>query len=59
MVDTTPLEQVQALLPPTLLKELRTLWFQHIEDEQNLVIPSQDTMMQWFRKDEAFDQLCS
>lgn len=59
MVDTTPLEQVQALLPPTLLKELSTLWFQHIEDEQNLVIPSQDTMMQWFRKDEAFDQLCS
>lgn len=59
MVDTAPLEQVQALLPPTLLEELSTLWFQHIVDEKDLVVPSQDTMMQWFRKDEAFDQLCS
>lgn len=59
MVDTASLEQVQALLPPPLLEELSTLWFQHIVDEKDLVVPSQDTMMQWFRKDEAFDQLCS
>lgn len=59
MVDTASLEQVQTLLPPTLLAELSTLWFQHIVDEKDLVVPSQDTMMQWFRKDEAFDQLCS
>lgn len=59
MVDSVPLEQVQALLPPSLLEELSTLWFQHIVNEQDLVVPSQDTMMQWFRKDEAFDQLCS
>lgn len=59
MVDTAQLEQVQALLPPTLLEELSTLWFQHIVDEQDLVVPSQDTMMHWFRKDEGFDQLCS
>lgn len=59
MVDTAQLEQVQALLPPTLLEELSTLWFQHIVNEQDLVVPSQDTMMHWFRKDEAFDQLCS
>lgn len=59
MGDNAPLEQVQALLPPTLLEELSTLWFQHIVNEQDLVVPSQDTMMQWFRKDEDFDQLCS
>lgn len=59
MAETEPLEQIRALLPPTLLEELNTLWFQHIENEQDLVVPSQDTMMQWFRKDEAFDQLCS
>ena len=33
MADTAPLEQVRALLPPTLLEELSTLWFQHIVDE--------------------------
>lgn len=59
MVDTAPLEQVQGLLPSTLLEELSTLWFQHVVNEQDLVVPTQDTMMQWFRKDEAFDQLCS
>lgn len=59
MANTALIEQVQALLPPTQLKELSTLWFQHIVDEQDLVVPSQDTMMQWFRKDETFDRLCS
>ncbi|KAI3391051.1 hypothetical protein diail_8079 [Diaporthe ilicicola] len=59
MTEVGLLEQTRDLLPPALLEELSTLWFQHISDEQNLVIPSQETMMQWFRKDEAFDKLCS
>lgn len=59
MAETGPLAQIQALLPPTLVEELSTLWFQHIVNEQDLVVPSQDSMMHWFRKDEAFDRLCS
>lgn len=59
MAETGPSEQIQALLPSRLLGELSSLWFQHIVNEQDLVVPSQDTMMHWFRKDEAFDQLCS
>lgn len=59
MGDTGQLEQIRALLPLTLLEELSTLWFQHIVNEQDLAVPSPDTMMHWFRKDEAFDQLCS
>jgi uncharacterized protein (DUF924 family) len=59
MVDNGLFEQVQALLPPALLEELSTIWFQHIVNEQDLVVPSQESMMHWFRQDEAFDQLCS
>lgn len=59
MDEAGSLEQIRALLPSSLLGELSTLWFQHIVSEQDLVVPSQDTMMHWFRKDEAFDQLCS
>ncbi|KAL1870689.1 hypothetical protein Daus18300_005009 [Diaporthe australafricana] len=59
MADVKLLEQTRDLLPPTLLEELSTLWFQHILDEQDLVIPSQGSMMQWFRKNEDFDQVCS
>ncbi|KAH8783051.1 hypothetical protein F5883DRAFT_637318 [Diaporthe sp. PMI_573] len=59
MVNNGQVEQVQALLPPALLEELSTIWFQHIVNEQDLVVPSQESMMHWFRQDEAFDQLCS
>lgn len=58
MADVKLLEQTRDLLPPSLLEELSNLWFQHILDEQDLAIPSQGSMMQWFRKNEDFDQLC-
>lgn len=59
MVNNEQSEQLQALLPHGLLEDLSTLWFQHIVDEKDLAVPSQDSMMHWFRKDEAFDKLCS
>lgn len=59
MVENRQSEQLQALLPQTLLEEVSTIWFQHAVDNEDLVVPSQDSMMHWFRKNEAFDQVCS
>ncbi|KAG8166135.1 hypothetical protein KVR01_004687 [Diaporthe batatas] len=59
MIENGQSQRLQALLTHDLLEELSSLWFQHVVDEQDLVVPSQDSMMHWFRKNEAFDQACS
>ncbi|KUI56226.1 hypothetical protein VP1G_03631 [Cytospora mali] len=53
------LEHVRQLLPPAFLNEVQSLWFQHILNKEDMVVPCQRSMMKWFRKDEEFDKICS
>ncbi|KUI64848.1 hypothetical protein VM1G_00102 [Cytospora mali] len=52
-------KHVRQLLPPTLLGDLQILWFQHILNKEDMVVPCQESMMKWFKKDEEFDKICS
>lgn len=53
------MEPVDQILTPALLGELQKLWFKHILNEDDMVVPCQESMMKWFKKDEAFDKTCS
>lgn len=56
---TSTMGQLDPILPPALLGELQKLWFKHVLSEDDMVVPCQDTMMKWFKKDEEFDRTCS
>lgn len=55
MADT-PTELTKALTP--LLEEIRTFWFNHINDEESLILPAQSEMQRWFTRDMDFDKAC-
>lgn len=45
-------------LTPSLLEEIRTFWFNHINDEESLILPAQSEMQRWFTRDMDFDKAC-
>ncbi|KAF7718054.1 Uncharacterized protein PECH_002388 [Penicillium ucsense] len=46
-------------ISPSLLGQVRTVWFEHIKTEDGLIFPSQDDFKRWFVRDESFDQICA
>ncbi|KAF3387689.1 hypothetical protein F1880_000880 [Penicillium rolfsii] len=50
--------ELKEALTPDLLEEIRNFWFDHVEDEDALIIPGQKEMQRWFSRDETFDKLC-
>lgn len=55
---SSSLSELKETLTPNLLEEVRELWFEHIEDEDGLMLPGQSDMERWFIRDEAFDKIC-
>ncbi|CAG8181224.1 unnamed protein product [Penicillium salamii] len=55
MASTSALKQA---LAPTLLENVHKLWFEHLGDEESLVLPKGSEMGKWFAKNEEFDQAC-
>ena len=50
--------ELKETLTPDLLEEVREFWFEHIEDENGLILPGQSDMQRWFTRDEIFDKIC-
>ncbi|OKP00330.1 hypothetical protein PENSUB_7787 [Penicillium subrubescens] len=50
--------ELKETLTPDLLEEIREFWFEHMEDEDALILPGQSDMQRWFTRDETFDKIC-
>lgn len=55
---TSNFTELKETLTPELLEEVREFWFEHIEDEDALIVPDQSDMQRWFTRDETFDKIC-
>lgn len=51
-------QQLKQILTPALLQDVRNFWFDHLSGEDALIIPGQNEMMRWFRRDAEFDKAC-
>ncbi|KAJ3547910.1 hypothetical protein NM208_g1257 [Fusarium decemcellulare] len=49
---------LEAELTSVLFDKVRRFWFQHIKDDQHIVVPSKDDAKKWFSRDESFDEAC-
>jgi hypothetical protein len=54
---TSALPELKKTLTPDLLESVHQLWFGHCE-ESSLILPSQNEMQRWFRRDADFDEAC-
>ena len=52
------ISELKETLTPDLLEEIREFWFEHMEDEDALILPGQSDMQRWFARDETFDKTC-
>ncbi|KAL1962359.1 hypothetical protein VTN77DRAFT_9772 [Rasamsonia byssochlamydoides] len=50
--------QLEKVLTPSLLQGVRDFWFQHVPDEEHLIIPGESELQRWFFKDAEFDRGC-
>jgi uncharacterized protein (DUF924 family) len=50
--------ELKQTLTPALLDDVHTFWFDHLSDEESLVLPGWSEMGKWFTRDEAFDKAC-
>ncbi|KJZ68174.1 hypothetical protein HIM_12442 [Hirsutella minnesotensis 3608] len=49
---------VQLHLSPTLLSEVSDVWFGHLTNSEDLVLPSLDQNARWFVGSDEFDRVC-
>lgn len=49
--------EIKAIITPDFLKSIREFWFEHIEDDDHLILPDQKLFMPWFSGGE-FDTRC-
>lgn len=50
---------VEEILDHAVLDDVHRFWFRHIEDEERLVVPSQQDPLVWFSQNDDFDHECS
>lgn len=55
MVNPSELKQI---LTPTLLNDVHTLWFDHLQSKEALILPKMSDMGRWFMRDPEFDKAC-
>jgi hypothetical protein len=56
MASASP--ELKKTLKPDLLECVHQLWFGHCEEENSLILPSQNEMQRWFKRDADFDKAC-
>ncbi|KAJ5579956.1 Tetratricopeptide-like helical [Penicillium hispanicum] len=54
---TVPTE-LQQVLTPALLRNVRNFWFDHLNGDTALILPGQSDMQRWFTRDDSFDDAC-
>ncbi|KAJ5228532.1 hypothetical protein N7489_009240 [Penicillium chrysogenum] len=50
--------ELKQTLTPSLLDDVHNLWFDHLSNEEALILPGWSEMGKWFSRDEAFDEAC-
>ncbi|KAJ5610482.1 Tetratricopeptide-like helical [Penicillium lagena] len=50
--------ELKKTLTPDLLESVHQLWFAHCEEETSLILPGQNEMQHWFKRDADFDRAC-
>jgi uncharacterized protein (DUF924 family) len=50
--------ELKQTLTPSLLDDVHKLWFDHLSNEEALILPGWSEMGKWFSRDEAFDEAC-
>lgn len=56
-MSTVP-SALKQTLTPALLKDVRNFWFEHLSNEDSLILPGQSDMKRWFIRDAEFDKAC-
>ncbi|KAM7216574.1 Tetratricopeptide-like helical [Rhypophila decipiens] len=51
-------ESIRATFTPSVFRKVRQLWFGHVADDTQLVLPPSNLIQQWFTSDASFDKLC-
>ncbi|KAL2828889.1 hypothetical protein BDW59DRAFT_159291 [Aspergillus cavernicola] len=54
-----PKVDLSKFLGPSLPSRVNTVWFQHVQNDQNFTLPSSEVFMRWFSKDATFDLECA
>ncbi|KAH8820088.1 hypothetical protein F5884DRAFT_37449 [Xylogone sp. PMI_703] len=49
---------LQNLITLHVLEDIRQVWFQHLENEDDYLAPGREKVLRWFRTDEEFDKIC-
>ena len=56
-VSIAKMAELKSIITPELLASVRDFWFEHVKNEDDLILPSQDVFMPWFAGGE-FDKRC-
>jgi hypothetical protein len=40
------------------LESVRSLWFEHVKQDEDLIVPSMEIAKRWFQRDQDFDRVC-
>ena len=57
LISTAKMAELRSTVSPELLASVRDFWFEHVTNEDDLILPSQDVFMPWFAGGE-FDKRC-
>ncbi|OLN86991.1 hypothetical protein CCHL11_04626 [Colletotrichum chlorophyti] len=50
--------EIRALLTSDLFAKVRRVWFSHISDDDQMFVPSEEHVLQWFSRSDVFDDIC-
>ncbi|KAL4920203.1 hypothetical protein BDW62DRAFT_198935 [Aspergillus aurantiobrunneus] len=57
-MSNEPKVDLAKFLGPSLPNRVYSFWFQHVENDQNLTLPTPEVFKPWFTKDAGFDLEC-
>lgn len=52
------LPELRKFLSPELLQDVHNFWFDHLQDDEALILPARIEMQRWFSRDSEFDKAC-
>lgn len=58
-MSNEPKVDLAKFLHPSVPNRVYDFWFQHVEHDQNLTLPTQEVFKPWFTKDAGFDLECA
>lgn len=52
------LSSLESYLTPTLFKEIRDFWYEHLDSDDNLCLPTMEHSKRWFMGGKELDDMC-